>query len=249
MRFLLLTAFSVVFSLNSYSQAWVDVGLKGGYGLTQLINPNVWNDPLVVNKLSFGSSFGGKLGLNFNLKYQITMDFLYSSAKQTYEFQPSNTSNFWEKQVTSHAFDMPLLFRHNAESGSYLEIGPQISFLSGFEQTELGQNRNIDNYFNKTNLGVVVGIGSFMLGSNNTYLVFGIRAHYGFQDLLSNEGGNGSDTPFPINNGEMDGQDGDYKYNDYKSTNPLTIRAYLELNYDLAYLVRSNCKRTALKFF
>lgn len=249
MRNLLLTAFSIIFSLNCYSQAWVDVGAKGGFGLTQLINANVWEDPLVVNKLSFGNSFGGKLGLNFNLKYQITLDFLYSTSKQTYEFQPSSSEGVWNKDVKYNSFDMPLLFRHNAESGSFLEIGPQISFLSGFTQTQSDTETKIDNYFNKTSLGGVIGIGSFMLGSNNTYLVFGVRAHYGFQDILSSEGGKNSNTPFPINNGEMNTQEENYEYKDYKSTNPFSVLAYLEINYDLAYLVRSNCKRTALKFF
>jgi hypothetical protein len=95
----------------------------------------------------------------------------------------------------------------------------------------------------------VIGVGSFMLGSDNLYLVFGIRAHYGFQDLLSKEGGKGSNTHFPVENGELNEGVEVFKFDKYKRTSPISLLAYLEVNYDLAYLVRSNCKRTALKFF
>ena len=90
-----------------------------------------------------------------------------------------------------------------------------------------------------------------MLGSNNTYLVFGIRVHYAFQDLLTTEGGKGEETalPYPINNGEMDYQAEPISFDEYKPLNAISAIAYLEINYDLAYLVRSNCKRTAIKFF
>jgi len=133
----------------------------------------------------------------------------------------------------------------------FFEIGPQISFIRKFEEDIEGKTNNIENKFEKTNFGAVIGIGSFMLGSDNLYLVFGIRAHYGFQDLLSKEGGKGGDIYFPVEDGELNEGEGteNFRFDSYKRTSPVSLIAYLEVNYDLAYLVRSNCKRTALRFF
>lgn len=249
MRFLTFIVLSLAISLNTYSQAWVDSGIKFGLGITQLINQNVWDNSKVVNKISFGNSIGGKLGLNFNLNYQITVDFLYTRASQEFEFQPSSQASTWSKFVNYNTFDIPLLFRHNSDNGSFFEIGPQISFVRNFEQTVEGNTTNIENKFEKTNFGAVIGVGSFMLGSKNLYLVFGVRAHYGFQDLLSTEGGKNSNKYFPIANGELDDDGNTFEFENYKKTSPISAIAYLEINYDLAYLVSSHCKRTALKFF
>lgn len=250
MRFLTFLALSFFISLNTYSQGWIDGGIKAGIGVTQLVNQNIWDHPEVVNKISYGNSFGGKLGLNFNLNYQITVDFLYTRAKQEFEFQTNSQGvQTWYKNISYNTFDIPLLFRHNSDNGSFFEIGPQISFLRKIEQDSKGVTTNIENYFENTNFGAVIGVGSFMLGSDNLYLVFGLRAHYGFQDLLSEEGGKNSNLYFPVENGELDEGGDSFTFDEYKKTSPISLLAYLEVNYDLAYLVRSNCKRTALKFF
>lgn len=250
MRFLTFLTLSFFISSNTYSQGWIDGGIKAGFGVTQLVNQNVWDNAEVVNKLSYGNSFGGKLGLNFNLNYQITVDFIYTLSNQEFEFQPNDiTNNTSSKNISYNSFDIPLLFRHNSDNGSFLEIGPQISFIKKVEQNINGLN-NIDmkESFEKTNLGAVIGIGSFLMGSKNLYLVFGLRAHYGFQDILSKEGGKGSNVYFPIED-ELDSVSEEFKFDSYKKTSPISLLAYLEINYDLAYLVRSNCKRSALKFF
>lgn len=249
MRFILSLALILYFSLNTFCQAWIDCGVKGGYGITNLINSNIWNDSKIEPLLSTGYAFGGKLGLNFNINYQITADFIAKSSNQKYLFEPSQTSEKWEKKVTYNSFDIPLLFRHNSDNGSFLEIGPQISFLMGI--TETVDNNSIDRkgYFESTNLGAVFGFGSYIIGGDNTYLVFGLRMHYGFQDILSNEGGKNNREHFPISNGEMDNYEPDFKFESYKPTNSISGLVYLEFNYDLAYLVSSSCKRTVLRFF
>lgn len=247
MRFLTFLTLSFFISSNTYSQGWIDGGIKAGFGITQLVNKNIWDNSKVVNKLSSGNSFGGKLGLNFNLNYQITVDFIYTLANQEFEFQPSNlNTEAYSKNISYNSFDIPLLFRHNSNNGSFLEIGPQISFIKKVEQDLEGVSTNMKESFEKTNFGAVIGIGSFVMGSKNLYLVFGLRAHYGFQDILSKEGGKNSEVYLPVENEEL-GEN--FKFDSYKKTSPISLLAYLEINYDLAYLVRSNCKRTALKFF
>ena len=197
-----------------------------------------------------GYTFGGKIGLNFNLNYQITLDFMHRNADQRYYFQPREDVQEWVKTVNYRSFDLPLLFRHNSDNGSFLEIGPQFSFINGATETDkAGVETDISNQFTETNFGAVIGFGSFMLGANNTYLVFGLRIHYGFLDLITYEGGRGFDTYLPVRNGELDEYEPGFTFDGYKPTTPLSALAYLEINYDLAYLVRSECKRTALRFF
>lgn len=249
MRLLLSSTLIFAFSLNTFSQAWIDCGIKGGYGLTGLINGNVWNESKIDPLISTGYAFGGKLGLNFNLNYQITVDFLSKSSNQLYLFEPAPTMEKWKKKITYNSFDIPLLFRHNSDNGSFLEIGPQISFLTGISEKVSNNSTDKTNYFESTNFGAVFGFGSFIIGSDNTYLVFGLRLHYGFQDLLSNSGGKNSTNYFPINGGEMDVYEADFTFDNYQPTNPISGLVYLEINYDLAYLVTSNCKRSAIRFF
>ena len=249
MRFLLSSALIFLFSLNTFSQTWVDCGVKGGYGITNLINSSVWNESKIEPLISTGYAYGGKLGLNFNINYQITVDFIGKSSNQRYLFEPTQTVNKWEKNVNYTSFEIPLLFRHNSDNGSFMEIGPQISFLTGVTETVANNSVDRKDYFETTNFGAVFGFGSFIFGGDNAYLVFGLRLHYGFQDLLSNAGGKNSTNYFPINNGEMDVYESGFEFNSYQPTNPISGLVYLEFNYDLAYLVRSSCKRTVLRFF
>lgn len=249
MRFLLLTLLTAILNLNTFAQAWIDTGLKAGIGASQLVNSNVWQDATIANKFDLGYSFGAKLGLNFNLKYQVTFDFIYSAHAQEFEFQPMGSNAAFSKNITYSSFDMPLLFRHNSDGGSFFEIGPQLSLLSNFTEKQNSEENDISSSFTGSQLGAVLGFGSFLLGNNNSYLVFGIRVHYGLRDLLTNKGGKNTNSPFPINNGERRLEDPNFEYDSYKITNQISGLIYLEFNYDLAYLVRSNCKRTAIKFF
>ncbi len=253
MRFLLFTAFYLFISLNTFSQGWIDVGIKGGYGGSALINPNVWNNSNVEHLLSPSYTYGGKLGLNFNMNFQITLDFMHKSSSQRFLFQPDGSSTTWNKTINYNSFDLPLLFRHNSDNGSFLEIGPQFSFMTKIKEAsdKTGSivERDINDYFTKTNFGAVLGFGSFMLGSDNTYLVIGFRIHYGFQDLLTQAAGKNSNNYFPINSEEMEEYEPGFQFENYKATNPLSAVFYLEVNYDLAYLTTSKCKRTALRFF
>ncbi len=249
MRFFLSSALIFMISLNSFSQAWLDCGLKGGYGITNLINRSVWRESKIEPLISTGHAYGGKLGLNFNINYQVTLDFIAKSSNQRYLFEPTQIIEKWEKNVNYTSFEIPLLFRHNSNNGSFLEIGPQISFLTGATETVASNSYNRKDYFESANIGAVFGFGSFILGGDNAYLVFGLRIHYGLQDLLSNAGGKNSTNYFPINNGEMNVYESGFEFDSYQPTNPISGLVYLEFNYDLAYLVRSSCKRTVLRFF
>ena len=84
MKKLIIISILFIFSNSLFSQSWLEVGLKGGYGLDFLINKNISNDKTHTAKFAFGYTYGGKLGWNFNEEHAVTLDVLYSGFSQNY---------------------------------------------------------------------------------------------------------------------------------------------------------------------
>lgn len=246
-KLLIIPAFLLIF-ISSYAQKWVDIGAKGMYNSTWILNANINNDKYAAYDLSFGYGFGGKLGFNFNEKAEITLDVLYSTINQKY--MSSGINNKWTREVNLAYLDFPLLFKSNKE-GTFIEIGPQFSVLMsakekfGFETKDalLDYNHNpAEQYFEKKNIAAVFGFGSYLFGTENMYVVFGMRVTYGFLDIISKEGGKGQDY-HPITPDKSD------KPSNYRGTNNLTGGFTLEINYDLGYLVSTKCGKHRVLFF
>lgn len=87
-------------------------------------------------------------------------------------------------------------------------------------------------------------MGSYFLGNKNLYLLFGVRLHLGLTDMISNDGGKNSINHFPIIQNEIE-----IKHSNYKQTFMYMLMLNTEINFDLGYLERSNCKRSAFMFF
>ena len=242
MRFLFFCLLIFNFSFKTIAQSWIDVGVKAHFGLNQLYNANIWENNNAVNLLSYGHNFGGKIGYNFNIKYQVTLDFLFSKGSQVYDL--SNESNIWERNYTFSYFSLPLLFRFNNESGNYFELGPQVNFISKANMEEFGVTQSVKSQFNPTNYGAVVGMGSYFLGNKNLYLLFGVRLHVGLSDMIGKDGGLNSVDHFPILQNEVN-----LTHAEYQKTTMFMLMLNTEINFDLGYLARSNCKRSAFMLF
>lgn len=242
MRFLIFSTFTVLFSIQSLAQSWIDVGLKGSYGLTQMYNKSIWENRKVVNKMSFGYNFGGKIGINLNRKFEITTDFLFGKASQVFEYNTEGGSH--DEKLSYNQFDLPLLLRINSQTGNFFEVGPKVAWMYNHKEEFNGVSTDVDQYFNGSNFGFVIGMGSYMLGTKNTYLTFGARLHVGLSDMISSEGGQGTNTFYPVLNEEVE-----IEIDSYTKTVPVYFTLNMELNYDLGYLSRSKCKRTAFLFF
>jgi hypothetical protein len=246
-KLLIIPAFLLIF-ISSHAQQWVDIGAKGMFNSTWILNSNINNDKYAAYDLSFGYGGGLKLGFNFNESAEITLDAIYSTVNQKYISNGSD--NKWSREVNLSYLDLPLLFKSNKE-GTYIEIGPQFSVLMGakdklaFENADAirDYNRNpADQYYEKKNIAAVFGFGSYLFGTENLYVCFGMRATYGFLDIISKEGGKDLEytSLTPDNNASP---------KSYRGTNNLTIGFVLELNYDLGYLVSASCGKRRVLFF
>lgn len=239
--FIYALTFSLVAVGQGNSRFYFDIGAKGGYGLTLLLNKNIFDDKHVVSELSFAPSFGGRLGGNFNEQHSLNVEVLYSVFNQAYSIKTDSLT--WNKSISFTSLDLALLYR-NFVQGSYVEIGPEFAFINkATENNSRADNKDILKEFVPNYFAGVFGFGANFLGNDNVGILAGLRATYCFTDVISDLGGKSQANSYPFN-------DGFYKsgYTSYKTSNPLTIRFILEVSFDLGYFTRSTCNRKRAKF-
>lgn len=231
---------------------WVDIGVKGGYGLSLLSNSNLYNDQKMTPGFRKGFCYGIKAGYNINEKYEVTIEAMLNNFGQKYTY--SLTDSGYTKETGIKSFSIPLLFRINGSNGSYTELGPQFTFLSKAEETNkfefpVAANMHqidVKPYFKSNYIDFIFGFGAYILGSDYFSLVGGFRFSYSVSDIISKKGGSGNGSNFyPFT-------DGMYHpvYESYKGTHPFTALFVLELNYDLGMFASSKCgKRTKFIMF
>lgn len=212
-------------TINTYSQVFFDGGLKGMFGTTWLINENIFKDPDYQHQISLGNFVGGKLGLNFNESVQVVGEVLYSTFKQSFSID-----NYGDKTIKINSIDIPLMIRHNKASGSYFEIGPQLSLLKKVDETGLNQDNDASSYFDDKYLSAVLSFGGYMMGWDNFGISVGFRLVFSLVDIVS--GGVADPDTY---------KDKVASYDSYKPTYPLTAGIVIELNYDLGYMAKSPC--------
>jgi len=230
----------------SFAQSWLDVGLKGGYGFGILNNSNIWDDPGYSHRLNGSGFFGGKIGFNFNDEHEITVDFIYGSFKQGFRYDVDlpildSTSTIvpteeHSSEITFTTMDIILMYRHNKD-GRYVEIGPRMSLISNSNRTDDYYTTAFNpNYFNSNVLGMTVGFGAYMMGTENFGITAGARLGFGFSDLISSDGQS-------VNMPTLKA------YDTYKGTFPVTLQLVFEANLDFAYMAKAQCGRRKLLTF
>ncbi len=93
-----------------------------------------------------------------------------------------------------------------------------------------------DNNFNMNNQGLVLGFGSYIVGSENFGITSGIRITQYLGDLLSDEGRNNLLFSYK-------------QYDSYKPYKALFVELILEANFDFAYMAKASCGRKKILFF
>lgn len=224
-----------------FAQGWLEAGLKGGYGVSFLINKNFYNDHNFSPKLSFGYMYGGKIGINFNETHAVTIDVTSSMLEQKYNYSTLNsdsTRTIYSGSVSFNTLDFLLMYR-KASDGGYIEIGPQYSLISGVKVNDGGASgtpaADPESNMIKSYYAAVFGFGGYLVGTENFRITIGFRAAYGLNDIISSTG---KQNNFPVG----------FAYSGYKPTNPLTGMMVLEMNFDIGYFARSKCKKRKLRF-
>ena len=234
--------FSLLLAHTSISQGWLDVGVKGGWGLSLLNNKNIWGDADYNHDLSTSGFFGGKLGLNFNMEHEITFDVGYGKFNQKFKhslMDVNGTQLDFQSMISFTKMDYMIMYRHN-ENGKYMEIGPVLSSVSSPQKTDTYSHPDqIDfgsDHVNTPLMGATLGFGNYMMGTDNFGVTFGARISVWFSDLISE---NGKAYNFPTQT----------TYDSYAPSAPVTIQLVMEANFDFAYLAKAQCGRKKLLMF
>ena len=134
MKTLLFLSFVLLFVQTSNAQltkdvTWLDVSLKGGFGLSMLKNFNISNDDNVVAESFNSCTFAGlKIGTTTAEKLGIYLEADYISFNQKYNVSPNNNGPF-TKSINMTALDNALVVRYNHYSGAFIEFGAKYSLL------------------------------------------------------------------------------------------------------------------------
>jgi hypothetical protein len=238
---LFLVCYLSVVNMNAQKvYAWMDAGLKVGYGLTGMMNSNLFDDKNYEHHLTTGSAFGAKLGLFIGLYDGITVDFMFSDNNQTFDFNVG--TNNYPHEIKWKNYDLAVLYRMQKD-GLYLEIGPQFSFVNKVTQENpLDVETDVKKYYSTNYISGVFGIGGYILNYEQFTTMLGIRLGYGFTDMINDEGKKVTPNPYPTPKQE--------KIYNSKSTNAAFVQLSLEFNFALGYYGRSACsKRSSLFSF
>lgn len=231
----------------SFAQNWLDIGLKGGYGTSILMNGNIWSDGLYNHKITGVGNFGAKVGFNFDATHEITADVMFNKFHQEFKYDielasaTDSTVLITEAHNSSLSYksvDLIFMYRHNND-GRYSEIGPVISLLQTASRSDDLQGStvgNIKQYLNPSIMGISGGFGTYIMGTENFGITAGARLTYMFSDLVSSDG-------------KILNMPTEKEYSSYKGSFPLFVQIIFEANLDFAYLSKAQCGRRKLMTF
>ncbi|HOI88274.1 MAG TPA: outer membrane beta-barrel protein [Lentimicrobium sp.] len=230
---LLLTFVLMLAAASAYAQPWFDIGLKGGIGTSFMYNSQIFEDQVIVHKFKPGYTFGGKIGFNFIQEHQLTFDLMLSHMTQGYTYRPEGWSSTRdaEREFSFNGLDLLLMYRAN-RNGTYFEIGPQWTTYSKVKYQDTGGDYvsplKPDQLIAKNNLGLALGFGGYIVGTDNFGVTSGLRFNYMFSDLASTEG---RDVNFPVLKPSAKSD----------PTHNIGIFFVIEMNFDFGYLVSPTC--------
>ena len=215
-------------SKPAITQVWFDMGFKGSYGLSMMINSNVFDDDRIDHKFSSAYSYGASLGVHFGPQSGIVIEYLRSRSNQKFDDERNPMKSSFEQSWITN--DIGLYFKHSGY-GMYVEIGPKVGFVSdAFAFSDNGAELGMTPYVSEQLYSGVFGFGTYLLGSESFTLQLGIRLQYQFNDLSMD--GESSAVNYPAFQA----------YPEYKSTNPVHAQLMLEFNYVFGRFAKESCR-------
>lgn len=242
MRKLLTLSLFILMGINSFGQSWLDVGIKGSWGLNFLYHKNVLDDPDMDERFTGGFNVGGKLGWNFNDFHEVTVDVLFYKFSQNYRYRITDSllgpgEHEFSRGISMTGLQLCLLYRHNND-GRYVEIGPNYSTVSSVSMTDEQYSTSgydFKQHVNSGQMGLTFGFGGYFVGTENFGITMGVRFNYAIGDAFKDDGFN-----IPA-----------FKtYDAYTAGHPLSVMLVLEANLDFAFMAKAKCsnKRKLILF-
>ncbi len=176
----------VTLSFYAKSQVWFEAGVKGAYGPTFLLDKNVFDSGNFKHKISTGHAIGGRLGVNFGYHAGFAVEYMGATSKQDFNLHGDlHTSYKWKHN------DILGLFRYSG-NGAYVEIGGKYSKIREATRETTPADAQVDgdvtDLFEKNYTSGVLGFGSYIMGGDLLVVNLGLRLHYAFTDILTDEG-------------------------------------------------------------
>jgi hypothetical protein len=222
------------------SQQWIVIGARGTFNNTWLLNSNLMNDKGSKYKASFGGGGGIMLGIHLSEVVAIEVEAGYGLINQKVA---SNIDSLpWKSRTSLGYLEFPILLHFDFQNFKYLEIGVKIGSLnsakldySNDKYSALNvSGEDVKKDYAAGNTSLVFGWGTGLWGNGGLLVNFGIRATYGFSDIISDVGGKGADY-YPSDGSAKTG---------YKPTNTATIGFHLSMDFDLGWFMTSSCGRS-----
>ncbi len=231
MKYLLTLSIVFVLAVTGQSQWWFDAGVKGAWGSTGMIDNNVYDHGSYKQKLSSGTSFGGRLGVNYGYHVGISLEYAGSSMDQQYNFggeSPFNTFN-WKTN------DVSTLFRYSG-NGAYIEFGAMFSSIKevSLDNVNWGMDEVTENFADNYTSGVF-GFGSYLMGSELLTVNLGVRVYWAFGDMVNETGKDGG---YPIITSQL--LNPPLKDPTVK-THAAAVQLQLEVNYAFGHFAKEGC--------
>lgn len=219
-------------------EIWIETGFKGGYGSSFLFNQNIADDRDYRYDLSGGYGFGGKIGVNFGAWHGIALEGMFTNLNQDFNYTKDGVDGKLNNSINWKALNAYLLYRYN-RNRLYLEFGPMFTSMGEISQIDADtKTKDASAFYADNYVSGTFGFGGFLAGSNTFSIVLGIRAHYGFQDFISDEGQT-LGYPNPNKNAP---------YDTYTQTNPAYVMATVEFNFGVGHFAKTACHER-MRFF
>lgn len=235
MKKVFLFATLIVITLSASAQEiWIEAAAKGGYGISFLHNSNIIDDDSYNYKITPTYGFGAKLAVNFGPYHGISIDGIYNTLGQNFEYDLPTAKDL-KNEISWKSVDAYLLYRYT-RNRVFLELGPMYSFVQEVKQTNAGFDlENAGDFYEQNYLSGVFGWGGYLAGSETFSLVLGMRLHYGLTDFVNSDGQK-LNLPTSI------------AYPEYKKTRPAFVQLMMEFNFGIGRFAKAQCSKR-MQFF
>jgi hypothetical protein len=231
----LFTILALAAFTTSAQEIWIEAAAKGGYGISFLHNANIIDDDSYNYKITPTYGFGAKLAVNFGPYHGISIDGMYNTLGQDFEYDLATVQDN-QNEISWKSIDAYLLYRYT-RNRVFLELGPMYSFVQEVKQTDAGfELANASDFYEQNYLSGVFGWGGYLAGSETFSLVLGMRLHYGLTDFINSDGQNLGLPNVTAN------------YADYKKSRPAFVQVMMEFNFGIGRFAKAQCSKR-MQFF